>query len=148
MARTKQACRPQPSRPRPRPQLATMSCGGGYQSPAKPAPQKVVDFSAEIRDLERDTVLHPHPESTRSRQEPAMTRYHGVQPRAPPAPKQKKRAPRSRRKKVKASAQTVAEALPLTRPETPPLTRSEAPASQRRSEVTLPPVVIDLTEDD
>ncbi|KAH9171251.1 hypothetical protein EDB89DRAFT_2230144 [Lactarius sanguifluus] len=146
MARTKQTSRPQPSRPRPRRQLAMMSCGGGYKS-SEPTPQKVVDLSAEIRDLERDTALHPHPESTRSRQEPAMTRYRGVQPRAPPAPKQKKRGRRSRRKKVEAPAQTVAEALPLTRSETPPLTRSEAPAPRRRSEVTLP-VVIDLTEDD
>ncbi|KAH8981437.1 hypothetical protein EDB86DRAFT_2834852 [Lactarius hatsudake] len=125
-----------------------MSSGGGYKSPAKPAPQKVVDLSAEIRDLERDTALHPHSELTQFRQEPAMTRYRGVQTQAPPTPKQKKRTPRSRRKKVKAPAQTVAKALPLTRPETPPLTRSEAPTPQRRSEVTLPPVVIDLTEDD
>ncbi|KAH9064439.1 hypothetical protein EDB87DRAFT_1574948 [Lactarius vividus] len=50
-----------------------MSCGGGSKSAAKPAPQKVVDLSAEIRDLERDTALHPHPDSTRPRQEPAMT---------------------------------------------------------------------------
>ncbi|KAH9064442.1 hypothetical protein EDB87DRAFT_1574952 [Lactarius vividus] len=141
MARTKQSARlSQPSRLRPRRQLAVMSCGGGSKSAAKPAPQKVVDLSAEIRDLERDTALHPHPDSTRPRQEPAMTRYRGVQPRAPPAPKQKKRAPRSRKKKVQAP--------PLTRSETPPLTRSEAPAPQRRSEATLPPVVIDLTGDD
>ncbi|KAI9428815.1 hypothetical protein BJY52DRAFT_1200784 [Lactarius psammicola] len=88
-------------------------------------PPRVRDLSAEIRHLERDIALHPYSGST-PRQEPAMTRYCGVQARAP---KEKKRARKSRKNKGPVPLMEPEGSAPLMEPKGPaPLVEPSGPA--------------------
>ncbi|KAI9442091.1 hypothetical protein BJY52DRAFT_1229166 [Lactarius psammicola] len=113
------------------------------QQPARPPPivprrpPRVRDLSGEIRYLERDIALHPYSEST-PRQEPAMTRYCGVQARAH---KQKKRARRSRRNGGPTPLMEPEGPAPLAEPEGPaPLAEPQGPAALMQPEGFAPPL--------
>ncbi|KAH8984705.1 hypothetical protein EDB92DRAFT_2116983 [Lactarius akahatsu] len=58
-------------------------------------------LSKELKWLQDDLLVNPHPESTRPRQEPAMNRYHGAPPKPHPEPKKKRHHSRQSQKKAK-----------------------------------------------
>ena len=131
----------------------------GYQRPSPKMPKKSeMDFSAEIRALELDSSDNLFPESTRPRQPPAMTRYHGKPLKPRRAPREKMRHPKSWRKRKVPSTLTDPEVSlpqtnlhedppPLTNPRDTHLANPEVPAT-RRSEPRTQPEVIDLTGED
>ena len=161
MARSKQSARPvlsHPPRPRPHVHMAMMRsskiCSGYYKSASessskKPKKPEVVDLSAEIRALELDIANNSYLHSTRPRQQPAMTRYHGAPPRAQvQVPKVKRRHRRSWKNRERPTKPEVP--TPLTEVVAPP-TSSEVHAPRSRPEVNPPrmqPEVIDLTKED
>ncbi|KAH9066927.1 hypothetical protein EDB83DRAFT_2314919 [Lactarius deliciosus] len=108
-------------------------------------------ISKEISWLQDDIATNPCPESTRPRQEPAMSRYHGAPSKPRPESKEKRRHSRRSRKKAKGkgtNALTESQEVPA-HPEA--LIEPEVPALPRRSEVTpsrTQPEVIDLTGED
>ncbi len=110
-------------------------------------------ISKEVSWLQDDIAANQCPESTQSRREPAMSRYHGALPKPRPEPKEKRRHSRRSWKMAKRPTESneVPVAATLTEPEAPgPLTKPEVPAPLRRSEVTslMQPDVIDLTQED
>ena len=138
MARYKQPLRiPSAILRRPRQPLAMMRASGWRRDQGKSTPEpsqkkpkkaEVVDLSTEIHALELDVANNPHPDSSRPRQQPAMSRYRGASPRArAQVPREKRRQRRSQKSRNGPA-----------KPEAPaPLTSSEDPA-RRRSELTPP----------
>ncbi|KAI9429180.1 hypothetical protein H4582DRAFT_2065654 [Lactarius indigo] len=111
-------------------------------------------ISKEISWLQDDIAANPCPESTRSRQEPAMSHYHGAPSKPQPEPKEKRRHSRRSRKKAKRKALTGSQedsarpkALIEPKDPTPPrkkakvLTESqEGPASLIEPKVPASPI--------
>ena len=177
MARTKQLTRPaRPSPPRPRPELARMTassrsmlwhrCKSSPEPSLKKPKKSEMDVNAKVRlellALELNASNNPCPESTRPRQPPAMTRYHGNMPKPHKIPQKKERHPKSWRKhKVPPTPTDPKMSFPQTSldDDPPPLTNPgdthlatpdltpEDPAT-RRSEPQTQPEIIDLTGED
>ena len=113
-------------------------------------------ISKEVSWLQDDIAANPCPESTQTRQEPAMNHYHGALLKPRPKPKEKRRHSCQSWKKTKRpmeskEAQKVLPTTTQTEPEAAgSLTKPEVPAPVRRSEVTsrMQPDVIDLTGED
>ncbi|KAI9436666.1 hypothetical protein H4582DRAFT_2058586 [Lactarius indigo] len=76
-------------------------------------------ISKEVKWLQDDIAANPCPESTRPRQEPAMSRYHGAPPKPKPEPKQKRRHSRRSRKKAKELNTLTEVPTPQKKPEDP-----------------------------
>ncbi|KAH9012002.1 hypothetical protein EDB85DRAFT_1900655 [Lactarius pseudohatsudake] len=141
-------------RPKFHPQLRMMSTHCRSPSPEtkkRKDPIWVPDdggISKEISWLQDNIAANPCPESTdstRLRQEPAMSRYHGAPFKPRPEPREKRRHSRRSRKKAKGKGTNA-----LTESQEVP-THPEVPALLRRSEVTpsqTQPEVIDLTGED
>ena len=156
MARYKQLHRlAKPSLPRSRPELARMTASSHKPWPKsfpKRPKKSEMDLSAEVRALELDASNNPFPESTKPRQPPATTRYHGKTPRKA---REKMQHPKSWRKQKVPSTMTDPEVSPNLDDDPPPLTNlgdkhlatPEVPPT-RRSETRTQPEVIDLTGED
>jgi hypothetical protein len=155
----------------------------GYQrryesspDPSSKEPTKSgMDLNAEIRALELDISNNPFPESTRPRQPPATTRYHGKAPKQCKPPREKRRHPKSwRKRKAPTSLTDPKTSLPQTNlGDDPPsltnhsdthltnprdthlnnpgdthITNPKVPSTRSRPEPRAQPEVIDLTGED
>ncbi|KAF8265314.1 hypothetical protein EI94DRAFT_354122 [Lactarius quietus] len=114
-------------------------------SSSKRPKKSEMDLSAEVRALELDTSNNPFAESTRPRQPPAMTRYHGNSPKQRNPPREKRRHPKSwRKRKVPPTLADPEVPLPqanvdgdlpsFTKPGDTHRTNPEVPATRCRSE--------------
>ncbi|KAH9008451.1 hypothetical protein EDB85DRAFT_1904221 [Lactarius pseudohatsudake] len=147
-------------RPKFRPQLRMRSTRRRSPSPETKKRKDPIwvpedgGISKEISWLQEDIAASPCPESTRPRQEPAMSRYHGAPFKPRPEPKEKRRHSRRSRKKAKGKGTNATESqeIPahpeaLIEPEVPALPGgSEVPPSRTQPEAR--PEVIDLTGED